>query len=59
MSGRGSRAAPRRDERFPALFVADGGVMPTQGAADPALTIKALASRLGERLTAKRTGEGS
>ena len=30
------------------LFVADGSVMPTQGAANPALTIMALSSRLAE-----------
>jgi choline dehydrogenase-like flavoprotein len=36
------------------LFVCDGSVMPTQGSANPALTIMALASRLGERLAAKR-----
>jgi choline dehydrogenase-like flavoprotein len=35
---------------LPNLFVADGSVMPTQGSANPALTIMALASRLGERL---------
>ena len=34
----------------PNLFVADGSVCPTQGAANPALTIMALASRLAERL---------
>jgi len=34
----------------PNLFVTDGSVMPTQGSANPALTIMALASRLGERL---------
>jgi choline dehydrogenase-like flavoprotein len=34
----------------PNLFVCDGSVMPTQGSANPALTIMALASRLGERL---------
>jgi choline dehydrogenase-like flavoprotein len=34
----------------PNLFVADGSVMPTQSAANPALTIMALASRLAERL---------
>jgi choline dehydrogenase-like flavoprotein len=34
----------------PNLFVADGSVMPTQGSANPALTIMALASRLAERL---------
>ncbi|HEY3866652.1 MAG TPA: GMC family oxidoreductase [Solirubrobacteraceae bacterium] len=38
----------------PNLFVADGSVMPTQGSANPALTIMALASRLGERLADKR-----
>jgi choline dehydrogenase-like flavoprotein len=30
--------------------------MPTQGAANPALTIMALASRLADRLGAKRVG---
>src|SRR3954452_2156371 len=34
----------------PTLFVADGSVMPTQGAANPALTIMALSSRLAERI---------
>jgi choline dehydrogenase-like flavoprotein len=38
----------------PNLFVCDGSVMPTQGSANPALTIMALASRLAERLSAKR-----
>ena len=36
------------------LFIADGSVMPTQGSANPALTIMALSSRLAERLAAKR-----
>jgi choline dehydrogenase-like flavoprotein len=36
------------------LLVCDGSVMPTQGAANPALTIMALASRLAERLTGGR-----
>jgi choline dehydrogenase-like flavoprotein len=40
----------------PNLFVADGSVMPTQGAANPALTIMALSSRLAERLARKRVG---
>ena len=40
----------------PNLFIADGSVMPTQGSANPALTIMALASRLAERLALKRTG---
>jgi choline dehydrogenase-like flavoprotein len=34
----------------PNLFIADGSAMPTQGAANPALTIMAAASRLAERL---------
>jgi choline dehydrogenase-like flavoprotein len=40
----------------PNLFIADGSVMPTQGAANPALTIMALAARLAERLALKRAG---
>ena len=36
------------------VFVADGSVMPTQGSANPALTIMALASRLAERLDHRR-----
>jgi choline dehydrogenase-like flavoprotein len=34
----------------PNLLIADGSVMPTQGSANPALTIMALASRLAARL---------
>lgn len=34
----------------PNLFVADGSVCPTQGSANPALTIMALSSRLAERI---------
>jgi choline dehydrogenase-like flavoprotein len=37
------------------LFIADGSVMPTQGSANPALTIMALSSRLAELLDLKRT----
>ncbi len=36
---------------IPNLFISDGSVCPTQGAANPALTIMALASRLAERMT--------
>lgn len=43
----------------PNLFIADGSVMATQGSANPALTIMALASRLAERLAAKRTSQVS
>jgi choline dehydrogenase-like flavoprotein len=39
----------------PNVFVADGSAMPTQGAANPALTIMAAASRLADRMAAKRT----
>ena len=41
------------------VFVCDGSVMPTQGSANPALTIMALASRLAERLGGKRVGAGT
>jgi choline dehydrogenase-like flavoprotein len=33
------------------LYVADGSVFPTQGSANPALTIMALAARLADRMT--------
>src|SRR5262249_46495061 len=39
----------------PNLFVADGSVMPTQGAANPALTIMALSDRLAGLLRDKRS----
>jgi choline dehydrogenase-like flavoprotein len=32
------------------LYLADGSVLPTQGSANPALTIMALAARLGDHL---------
>jgi choline dehydrogenase-like flavoprotein len=38
----------------PNVFVADGSALPTQGSANPALTIMAAASRLAQRLAAKR-----
>ncbi len=50
--------ADHRAWSVPNLFVADGSVMPTQGSANPALTIMALASRLGHRLADKRVGAG-
>ena len=44
----------------PNLFVADGSAMPTQGSANPALTIMALSSRLAQRLADKRVaGSGA
>jgi choline dehydrogenase-like flavoprotein len=50
--------ADHRAWEVPNLFVADGSVMPTQGSANPALTIMALASRLAERLAEKRIAAG-
>ena len=43
----------------PNLLVCDGSVMPTQGSANPALTIMALASRLAERLATKQVPTGA
>jgi choline dehydrogenase-like flavoprotein len=46
--------ADHRTWAVPNLFIADGSVMPTQGSANPALTIMALASRLAERMASGR-----
>jgi choline dehydrogenase-like flavoprotein len=46
--------ADHRAWGVPNLLIADGSVMPSQGAANPALTIMALASRLAERLGDRR-----
>jgi choline dehydrogenase-like flavoprotein len=43
----------------PNLFVTDGSVCPTQGSANPALTIMALASRLAERIISGAALAGS
>jgi choline dehydrogenase-like flavoprotein len=48
----------QRAWEVPNLFVCDGSVMPTQGSANPALTIMALASRLAERLGEGRVHPG-
>jgi choline dehydrogenase-like flavoprotein len=40
----------------PNLFVSDGSVFPTQGSANPALVIMALADRLAGLLKRKQTG---
>jgi choline dehydrogenase-like flavoprotein len=40
----------------PNLFIADGSALPTQGAANPALTIMAESSRLAERLATGGVG---
>jgi choline dehydrogenase-like flavoprotein len=41
----------------PNLFVADGSVFPTEGAANPALVIMALSDRLAGLLKAKRVSK--
>jgi choline dehydrogenase-like flavoprotein len=44
-----------RDQRtfaVPNLYITDGSVLPTQGAANPALTIMSLAARVADRLAA-------
>jgi choline dehydrogenase-like flavoprotein len=50
--------ADHRAWGVPNLFVCDGSVMPTQGSANPALTIMALASRLSALLKSKRINVG-
>ncbi len=53
MGGRPEESVVDSDHRVwgvPNLFLCDGSVCPTQGSANPALTIMALASRLAERI---------
>jgi choline dehydrogenase-like flavoprotein len=60
----GCRMAERREDGVvdrnlrlfdvPNVYVVDGSVMPTQGAANPALTIMALAARCADHLTHRR-----
>jgi choline dehydrogenase-like flavoprotein len=44
--------AEQRAFAVPNLFVTDGSVLPTQGSANPALTIMSLAARVADRLRA-------
>ncbi len=48
--------ADHRIWEVPNLYVCDGSVCPTQGSANPALTIMALAARLAQRLGDGATG---
>jgi choline dehydrogenase-like flavoprotein len=47
-----------RSFSVPNLYVTDGSVLPTQGSANPALTIMALAARCADHLTAANRGFG-
>ncbi len=45
-----------RSFAVPNLYVTDGSVLPTQGSANPALTIMAVAARCADRLTSANRG---
>ena len=45
-----------RSFEVPNLYVTDGSVLPTQGSANPALTIMALAARAAEHLASANRG---
>lgn len=45
-----------RAHDIPNLFVCDGSILPTQGSANPGLTIQALAARVADYLIAEREG---
>ena len=53
---RGHRRRPSLLCAVPNLYVTDGSVLPTQGSANPALTIMALAARAAEHLSATNRG---
>ena len=48
-AGRRRRRLPHAS-RSPTCYITDGSVLPTQGSANPALTIMAVAARAAERL---------
>jgi choline dehydrogenase-like flavoprotein len=61
MSARADDGVCDADHRIggvPNVFVTDGSAVPTQGAANPALTIMAESSRVAEVLARKRVGAG-
>ncbi len=43
--------ADQRTFAVPNLYITDGSVLPTQGSANPALTIMAIAARVADHLT--------
>jgi choline dehydrogenase-like flavoprotein len=45
-----------RSFAIPNLYITDGSVLPTQGSANPALTIMALAARTADHLAARASG---
>jgi choline dehydrogenase-like flavoprotein len=54
MAARASDGVVDADQRtfaVPNLYITDGSVLPTQGSANPALTIMALAARVADHLT--------
>jgi choline dehydrogenase-like flavoprotein len=46
--------AEQRSFAVPNLFITDGSVLPTQGSANPALTIMAMTARVADRLSARQ-----
>ena len=42
---------------MPNLYITDGSVLPTQGSANPALTIMAVAARAADQLTGARLSD--
>jgi choline dehydrogenase-like flavoprotein len=48
--------ADLRSFAIPNLYIIDGSVFPTQGSANPALTVMALAARAADHLAGTRTG---
>jgi choline dehydrogenase-like flavoprotein len=54
VGGHGVVDADGRSFAVPNLCIADGSVLPTQGSANPALTIMASAARTADRMNRSR-----
>ncbi len=52
-TGHGVVNADHQSFAVPNLYLVDGSVLPTQGSANPALTIMALAARCADRLRSR------